>query len=86
MRRGEPGLKLGGPQACEEPRLSEGTPWESGMSWGGCGAILGLKWPLWGGLEGKALDTSRIRKAPPVLGLGVLGSGRGGRHLADAGP
>lgn len=56
------------------------------MSWGGCGAILGLKWPLWGELERKVLDTSRITQVPPVLGLGVLGLGRGGRHLADPRP
>lgn len=92
VRRGEPGLKLGGPQATvKNPNLVEGTPWGSGMSWGECGVNPGLKWPLWSGLEGKVLDTSRITKAPPVLGAGfrqgwqalgrcwaLSGAGRGG--------
>lgn len=53
----------------------------AGVSWGRCGAIVGLKWPIWGGWEGKVLDTSRIRTIPPGLGLRVLGSRRGQQAL-----
>lgn len=46
-RRGEPGLKLGGPQATMKNPDLEDTPWGAGMSWGGCGVMLGLKWSFW---------------------------------------